>query len=375
MSIQKSNMHRAAKILIEQGKAASVKEAVGQLEKYRIAIAVGKEAQLNELSQIALLTAVNSASRVFMGGVYVVGLDASTPCVTNLSLEPLLCDAVREMGGILSASEIDVPTLVIGDVEFLTNSGSACRLSFGGWSGGIIPTEQAALPTEGSNPLSAVLAAALGVASCFRHLAGESKDFGSETSGISLFDPLSDWQSTKGPSTCLTPSSLWLLGLGHLGQAYAWTLASMRFRDARPLVYLQDFDPIEEANLSTGMLTSEINIGQMKTRVVSGWLEKRGFSTRIVEQMFSGQFVLGSTEPRILLGGLDNLEARRHLEGPGFDLIVDAGLSPFGGSYDSFTVKAFTGDGRASNSVSKISSASSISSYMVARSMVGVLRT
>lgn len=47
------------------------------------------------------------------------------------------------------------------------------------------------------------------------------------------------------------PSELWLVGLGHLGHAYAWSLCMLPFEQPGDvLIQLQDTDVVTPANVS-----------------------------------------------------------------------------------------------------------------------------
>jgi hypothetical protein len=149
--------------------------------------------------------------------------------------------------------------------------------------------------------------------------------------GVSLWSPSSssDWisPSSDGPELLYLPSDLWLVGLGHLGQAFLWVLGTLPYsgRDQLSLV-LQDYDFITPSTESTSILTDSKLIGQKKTRAMAAWAEKRGFATNIVERRFDENFKRQPEEPPILLSGVDNAVARQKLDQVGFDLVVDAGL-------------------------------------------------
>jgi hypothetical protein len=94
------------------------------------------------------------------------------------------------------------------------------------------------------NPLAGIGAAALGVNEAFMHVRGDLAEAGHRTVGMSLWNPLAvaDWRDDahKGPALAYLPKSLWLVGLGHLGQAYAWTLGMLPYPvDGRPHLVLQ----------------------------------------------------------------------------------------------------------------------------------------
>jgi hypothetical protein len=120
---------------------------------------------------------------------------------------------------------------------------------------------------------------------------------------------------------------LWLLGLGHLGQAYLWTLGLLPYADPGTVsLVLQDIDVLEEANDSTSLLTQRAIIGQKKTRAMATWAESRGFKTHIIDREFAANFSVASREPQLLLCGVDNPTARSQLERVGFARVIDAGL-------------------------------------------------
>ena len=147
-----------------------------------------------------------------------------------------------------------------------------------------------------------------------------------------------------GPVEWVAPTKLWVLGLGHLGQAFLWTLGLLPFeRPADVELTLQDFDRLALANDSTSMLTSVNMVGRLKTREVAAWAEARGFRTRLVERRFGGDITLAEDDPRILFCGVDNAEARTALEDPRFDLVVDAGLGAGPHEYLAMRLHTFPG--------------------------------
>jgi hypothetical protein len=120
---------------------------------------------------------------------------------------------------------------------------------------------------------------------------------------------------------------LWLIGLGHLGQAYLWGLGLLPYQDpADVALILQDIDVITESTDSTSILTAAGMVGERKTRAMAAWAERRGFTTSLQERMFAADFKRQADEPAVALCGLDNGAGRRALDQVGFDLIVEAGL-------------------------------------------------
>ena len=61
------------------------------------------------------------------------------------------------------------------------------------------------------------------------------------------------------PALQLLPSSLWLIGLGHLGQAYLWALGLLPYTQASSLrLVLQDIDIITPSTESTSILSEAV---------------------------------------------------------------------------------------------------------------------
>jgi hypothetical protein len=164
--------------------------------------------------------------------------------------------------------------------------------------------------------------------------------------GMNLWRPGErDWEvSAPGPTDVVAPSRLWLIGLGHLGQAYLWALGLLPY--ARPEdveLTLQDFDSLAPSNDSTSPLTNYALISQRKTRAMAAWAELRGFRTRMIERRFAGDITLQPDDPRVALCGVDSAAARATLEGAGFDLVVEAGLGAGPIEYLAMRLHSFPG--------------------------------
>ena len=148
-------------------------------------------------------------------------------------------------------------------------------------------------------PLAGVVAGALAVSEVFQHALGSNTAACRDT-GLSLWCPDLPWQSSEavGPALQRLPTGVWLLGLGHLGQASAWSLGCLPYSKPDDLeVYLVDFDTVVQANHSTGLLTLPADIGQRKTRIVASRLEQLGHLTRLIERPFDDHLRPSNAEP------------------------------------------------------------------------------
>ena len=176
-----------------------------------------------------------------------------------------------------------------------------------------------------------MLASGLAVNEAFLFMNGGMPAAGRRALGLSLWRPdrEADWLQSDQSEPALTylPSRLWLIGLGHLGQAYLWGLGLLPYQEpADVALVLQDIDGITESTESTSILTDSAMIGQRKTRAMAAWAERRGFATALQERMFAADFERQPEEPAVALCGLDNAAGRRALDQVGFDFIVEAGL-------------------------------------------------
>jgi hypothetical protein len=176
-------------------------------------------------------------------------------------------------------------------------------------------------------PLAGVVAGGLAVCEAFQH-ACRAPEAARRDVGLSLWEPGTDWRSCSvGPALAFLPLSLWLLGLGHLGQAYAWSLGMLPYQQRGDLTaYLVDTDFLIPGNLATGLLSTESDVRSRKTRVVAAALESRGFKTAIVERLFDEHTWPSADEPTLALAGFDSPVPRAVLGDERFARVVDAGL-------------------------------------------------
>lgn len=325
-------LHRLVKQALDNGVAESVAEAEALFHGYRLGFTIDAVAALDPQHQVALLTGVALGRRVFLGGVSVDGA-LDVPLLAPLPLGNTLADAVKALGAVASPEVGSTPLVVIGNEPRPRRDGFQIRAAYAGWRGGILPAHSDLAPTGGAAamPLAAILAAALAVNEAYLHVSCTTGAAGRRVVGLSLWHPSSDadWLVTPAdePELRYLPARLWLIGLGHLGQAYLWGLSLLPYPDPAGLsLLLQDVDLITPSTESTSILTDATLVGQKKTRAMASWAERRGFATAIHERLFDGTFRRQASEPTVALCGLDNALGRRFLDQVGFDFVVEAGL-------------------------------------------------
>ena len=301
------------------------------LRQYRLRLHLGRGWTTNRATQVAVATALVTASRAFLGGLVLSGDRAATfsiPVLSGKSPESWL----REANLPCDQAEDDVPTLVFGSEAGAPNSDFALKVESSGWVAKVHPIGEArvSLPGDGI-ALAAAAAAAIGVNEAFLRVRSKSRVYGSRSVGLSLWRPevVDGYESADflGPSLRYLPSRVWLIGLGHLGQSYSWLLSQLPFvAPGKVQITLQDYDRVSLSNCSTGVLVNSAAVGQYKTRLVADVLENIGFRTAILERpVCAGQEPLGD-EPRLALVGVDNVHARRLISCLGFETAIECGL-------------------------------------------------
>lgn len=315
-------------------------EALVRRQAHRITLFCGSDVAASYTLQLAVLTAASVATRCFPGAVR-VALDDRLAAARLLIWPSQRLTFAQALESIVGASGLtnSVPdaggsAVIFGDAA---DPPGALRVTFDGW---IAATGPAAvvnrLPEREFCALSGVLAASLAVSEIFMSFAEVSIEATRRPIALSLWRPGADVRdaSAQGVPVQFLPKELWALGLGHLGNAYLWTLAALPYKDPGEVeVFLTDFDRVEPENTDTGVLFTTDVRGRYKTRVCSTWLEERGFRTRLVERRFDARFRRGGDEPGLAFCGFDSNPARRGLATAEFVRVIDSGL---GGTADNF---------------------------------------
>src|SRR5579872_5208964 len=107
-------LHRLVKEALDSGEAASLSEANELFRGFRIGIELDDALAGDEASQIALLTAVALARRVYLGGV-VVKCRPTEPLRARLPLCSTLGDAVVALGAELGEAGSNLPIVSVGN--------------------------------------------------------------------------------------------------------------------------------------------------------------------------------------------------------------------------------------------------------------------
>ena len=322
------------KLELDEGKVRSYEEADALSQGYRLQLDVGSDLATTPWAQNVLLTVLNSGRRGFKGGVLV--RCHGNPVLTMGWAMGRRLDDVIEAYGAVRVSDLGshLPTIVIGNA--IDPRGSIISYPQPtGWSGLALagPLDHDAV--RDSNAVSQALSAALSIAECFQHVRG-SVVAGRRSVGFSIWRPDLAWDDpqSQGPPLSFLPRGLWLLGIGHLGQAYAWVLGCLPYNHSNPpCLYLQDFDHVTGRNIATSLMSAHEDDRRLKTRVSADALERLGFNTRLVERAFTSDQALAGDEPDWALAGFHGVLPRRALYQSPFSRVVDVGIGATPSTY------------------------------------------
>jgi hypothetical protein len=327
---------RTQKLLVDRDNL-SLEEASAKFQALEVLLICGPEVKSSPTLQAAVLTAANLANRIQPGCVII---DASDD-VRSSSLfvpwpaatfgEALLQTAPQARFGKTSSSRLSI---IFGTRQEIARG---LQITFDGWVAAIGNVGKISRLRENEKcVLTGVAAGALGVSEIFMSMFNVSVEAGARVTGFSLWRPDLPFTDAAavGPIVENLPHEAWCLGLGHLGQAYLWALSFLPFTKPEDVnIMLQDIDRTVLANIGTCALSQISDIGKRKTRVVSEWLEKRGFSPATNDRVFDENTKRNDGEPELALCGFDGRGPRHLLESANFRAIVECGL---GGRYDNF---------------------------------------
>jgi hypothetical protein len=319
---------RVAKLFVDRGDAADQREALDRLAERPLQLLLGAGVAASETLQIVALLATDLGRRAFPRGVKVV-LAQDGPSLANGTHHETLAEALVALPGVSRGDAVeDLPTVCVSWDETLDVTSPAVRAVARGWAGGAVPVFATRVDSR-PGVLGAVLAAAISVSEVFCAVHHASPRATLRPTGLSTWAPDVAWNepAAVGPELAYLPKGLWLLGLGHLGQAYAWLLRALPYEDFGCVsLVVQDPDAAGKENYATQLLTEIHHVGQRKTQIVANALRACGADVAVVDRRFDRHQRRQRDEPAMVLVGLDNDEARRSLSVAGFAQIINVGL-------------------------------------------------
>ena len=328
---------RVTKALTDAGLAASFGEAEARLDAVRVCVRVSREQCSTPAGQAATLTAVATAFKCF--GRVCVALDAPDADLRfKMPLGSTLHEATERLGATTADAEGAGIThsIRIGSAAHDDAPWSVCCW-WDRWLAGTRVDPGGPVGESGVS-LAGVFSAGLAVRQIFADVRRAAACRSADVT-VSLWTPsvpadLND----VGPSQVSIPNHLWIVGLGHLGQAAVWALLTLPSAGPRHAV-LQDDDRIGEENEATSLLVRGNVFGLKKVRVAASWLEGGGWTTDLIERRHKGDIRLITGDPPLLLAGLDALPARKALARVCFDYMIDVGIGDDAASFEGIQIR------------------------------------
>ncbi len=349
MKDEKPNLSRISKLFADRD-SIPTRDGLKKRQKFEVTLVCGADVAACYMLQLCVLTAAKIATRCFPDAVRVVlaAQDDKTAALLWPELKDRLTFAavlrqivgdqnvVADRGGWPRSN-----TLLFGSAP---ETAGALRVTFDGWVAMTGPASQVArLQERPYCSLAAVVAAALGVSELFLSFAEISLEARRRTVALSLWRPELDPANPDaiGPVVEWLPADLWVLGLGHLGNAYLWALGTLPYETPRQArLFLNDFDSVEDENIETGLLFTGADIRRTKARTCAAWLERRGFQTRLLERRFDKHFRCQRDEPTLALCGFDSNPPRRELDAVDFARVIESGLGGTSSNFDTISLHA-----------------------------------
>lgn len=326
---------RVTKALTDAGIAGSFPEAEARLDAVHPCVVLGEVAVRTAAGQAAALTAVATAYKCFGRVTLVAAADA--PLIAAFPLGRTLRAAGRALGARLAEAVPRRATHLIGvGAPPLDPDRWQAHCWWDRWRAGV----SAEAPGPCGDPrlgLSGVFAGALAVRQVFAWVL-RGAAFRPRDAAVSLWAPWDASAADRGPTRFTAPDALWLVGLGHLGQAYIWNLLTLPYSAPRRAA-LQDDQRLSEENEPTSLLVTRLTPGERKVRLANRWLEAAGWETQLIERRHRGDIRLATDDPPFLLAGLDDVVPRRILAAAGFDYMVDGGIGHGAADFEGLQVR------------------------------------
>jgi len=181
-----------------------------------------------------------------------------------------------------------------------------------------------------ANPLGALAAAALGTADVFKRLIQLRPNRGRLLDGMS-FSLFTYRIGTLEPGPPLSPSialNLVMVGAGAIGNGLAILLRELPICGRVSIVDPQVFEP---ENLATCAMIGPQDVGKPKARVLAESLPRSIYVQPYTEELdvFVSRLGTDIPFPRVILGAVDNIDARHEIQRLWADLTIDGAIGNF----------------------------------------------
>jgi len=328
-------LNRTMKLAMDEGRVGSYEEAQKLFGSFRLRVQVQAGFTSTPAAEAMILTLLNAAPKTFLGGVELVG-PLHERCSMAWFAGKTLGEVAEQFGvGIATGDSDKIPIIYIGD-------GAPHDCSF--WLGvrlqsdGFILSPDVAVRGSGESPIQVgVAAAGAALNEAFQYVYRNAPLAGQRE--ISWKLPCNANLAAFG--------SLWLIGLGHLGQAFLWAAALIGGNHLPRVIRLTDYDTVSSSSLSTCLLVTAKDVGRKKVDVVAEHLEALGVNVqRHYERLNLDSGIVRSAQDLVVVA-VDNIALRRSLDRLHAERVLEAGIGDGSDAFTRIQLHAFPGPRKA----------------------------
>lgn len=328
-------LNRTMKLAMDEGMVGSYEEAQALFSTFKLRIRVQAGFTAVAAAEATVLTLLNAAPKTFLGGVELVG-PLEERCTRAWFASMSLGEVAHQLGISTATSAVDdVPTIYVGDCSPIETA--FCLGICIQPDGFTLSPNQSTLGTPKCPVEAGVAAAGAALNEAFQYVYRKA--------------PLAGQREIrwKLPSTIQNAHmcSLWVIGLGHLGQAFLWTAALTGGDHLPRVIRLSDYDTVSQSSLSTCLLVNARDVGRKKVDVVAEQLEMFGIKVqRDYERLDLDAGIVGS-EQDIVVVAVDNMALRRSLDRLHATRVLEAGIGDGADAFTRIQLHAFPGSRKA----------------------------
>jgi len=324
-------LNRTMKLAMDEGRVQSYQEAIELFRSFRIRLKVEPGFSAIAGVEAAVLTLLRAGPKTFLGGIELVGpLDEQ--CTLAWFAGKSLGEVAADFGVCLGRDvDAQLPTICVG---------AGCSTTEDFWLGltveddGFVltPDVSPASPKEGS-VAAGVAGAGAALNQAFQHIYRRSPQAGQREVRFQL--PKSDHSAPRG--------DLWVIGLGHLGQAFLWTTL-LKGRETLPnIIRLTDDDKVSVSSLSTCLLVDTADVGRRKVNAVAKRLAALGVKVaRDPKRLDLDSGAITSAQSLCVIA-VDNLALRKSLDKVHGAVVLEAGIGDGTEGFTRVQAHAFPG--------------------------------
>jgi hypothetical protein len=326
-------LNRTMKLAMDEGRVSSYQEAVALFSSFRLRVHVQPGFTDSPGAEAAVLTLLCAAPKTFLGGVELVGAVHEICTLAWFHGCPL--GIVAAEFGLKVREAVNagayMPTLHVG-VGRATNDGFWLGLQVQ-CDGFTLTPEKSSQSSTNASVEAGVAAAGAALHQAFQHIYRKSPQAGEREVAFRL-------PAARGANSM---RDLWLVGLGHLGQAYLWTLMLQRPELRPAAVRLTDDDKVSRSSLSTCLLVDGQDVGSSKVKSVAKRLEALGVQVKgDPARLNLDGGAVQSSQPLCIIA-VDNLALRRSLDRLQSAQVLEAGIGDGPDGFARVQAHAFPG--------------------------------